>query len=706
MRRLAALALSTALLAGCTTTEVLVPEATSAALVGSVLGVVTSRSTGLPVTGVAVSAPLAVGEATATTDADGRYLLAGLPAGATHTVRFSRAGFVQMAKAVPLVGAGGDVSQQNITATADLVMSEATAAVEGTVLAGQAPATGAVVSIDLRQAGFDLVVVATADGAGAYRLAGLPAAGGQGFTVTVSPLDRDADGRADYQPMGSWVALHGGLATHLDLALTPVAGASGSGVLSLVSDDLSAGQHAADAPVRLTYDRPLDASLTQVGMDDWTTNRTVAAQWETDALGTSLLVAPVGGAPLAQGHEYRLSATVFALDGTTASYYRTFRAADGGTPPAPVTGLLVEPAVANWDTRAFTLRWDATPEADRYEVWIRDSGANPNYTRLTTVGSQPWPAVTVTLPSDFDHYTGDTLQTPFLWGTAVDFAVVPLGAAGASSGLAAATPLRVRDVVTPSVTGTSQSGSAANEGGSPQEVELHLSFDEYMDPDAAPDVTLPLPGMTATFAMDPGLRAGTLTVTVPAGTDGTGPVAISGLADSSGNVLPSWTGSLRRRVELLSGGGFDAGTLAPWVASSSGTASPPAWTSNRPASGAGAVWLGAQGATPQGGYSRITQEVAVPAGATAVAVSLRYRSGTTASYGYDDLDCGLYTTGGSLILSVLDTSCANAPAYATASKTGLTGLAGTTVRLQCQVNQWSSYASYAVLDEISVVADL
>jgi len=119
-----------------------------------------------------------------------------------------------------------------------------------------------------------------------------------------------------------------------------------------------------------------------------------------------------------------------------------------------------------------------------------------------------------------------------------------------------------------------------------------------------------------------------------------------------------------------------------------------------------AVWLGAQGATPQGGYSRITQEVAVPAGATAVAVSLRYRSGTTASYGYDDLDCGLYTTGGSLILSVLDTSCANAPAYATASKTGLTGLAGTTVRLQCQVNQWSSYASYAVLDEISVVADL
>jgi len=112
MRRLAALALTTALLAGCTTTEVLVPEATSAALVGSVLGVVTSRSTGLPVTGVAVSAPLAVGEATATTDADGRYLLAGLPAGATHTVRFSRAGFVQMAKAVPLVGAGGDVSSR------------------------------------------------------------------------------------------------------------------------------------------------------------------------------------------------------------------------------------------------------------------------------------------------------------------------------------------------------------------------------------------------------------------------------------------------------------------------------------------------------------------------------------------------------------------------------------------------------------------
>lgn len=705
MHRLAVLA-AALLAAGCTKTEVVTQEAAPLDLVGSVVGRVTSRATGAPLAGVAVTATLPSGDVVATTDAGGDYVLAGLPVGAAHTLRFRRPGLVPMARDVALPQAAGAPGQGNAMATLNLVMTTDDAALEGHVGAAAGPAEGATVVVDLRGSGYDLVARATVAADGGVRLAGLPDLGGASVAVAVLAWDADGDGTLDFRQLTDWVPLHAGVTTVRAWLLEPVSTAPGDSTCHLTSWDFSDGTHAADTPLRITADRVLDAGATWVKVTDRGPYRDVAVGWSADAEGSALLIAPVGGAPFAAGHDYAVEARAVAADGTTCTLYDTFVAGAGGTPPAPVSGLTVAPVPADWDTRAFTLRWAAVEGADRYEIWLRDTAFNPSFTRHDSVGSMPAPAYTLTLPAAYDYYTGDGLQTPLLWGTAVEIAVVPVGVAGATGGVAAATPLRVVDGSPPEVIGSAQAGTADNAAGAAAvPVELTLTFDEYLDPSSVPSITVPAGVTVVDAAVDPGLRLAVLRLEVAAGADGTGPITVSGLTDTSGNAMPAWTGRLGRRVELLVNGGFEAGSLAGWTTYYSGTASPPAWVASPVAAGGGAARLGAAGMVAQSGYSRISQDVAIPADATGVFLSARYRTATTATYGYDDLDCALYTTGGSLLASVVDVSVAPGGTWLSATKPVGAGAAGTTVRFQCQVYQWSSYASTAWLDALSLVVE-
>lgn len=695
-----------ALLAACKDgkTEVVTPPAVPATITGSIVGRITDRGTGAPIAGVTVSALTPSGPAVAMSDAEGNYVLGGLPAGATHQLRFSCLGYVPMTQDVPLAGLGGNITQDNPMATANMEMASSSAALEGTVRAGGVPAVGAVVLLDLRANGYDLVATTITDAVGHYRLDGLPALTGALLTNLVQPWDSDGDGVAEWVAASAPVALFSGIATVVDVALSPTPGAVAPS-FHLVSSDLTTGVHAPDAPMHLVYDRPLDAVSTLADVYDQTTYRDVALAWQVTGDGTSLIVAPVGAAPLAAGHSYRMQVTAVALDGSMTTSYFYFSATSGGTPPGPVTGLTAQPAAADAETRTFTLRWNGVAGADRYEIWIRDTHANPMFTLLTTVGTAPAPAASVTLPTDFDWYSADGLSTPFLWRTAVDFAVVAVGVAGASGGVTSATPLRIVDAVPPTVISAAQDGSADATGGGARIVSLSLGFSEYLDPSSHATIALPTGSATATVAIDPGLRQATVSVSVPAGVDATGVVTISGLTDTSGNAMVPYARRLTRRILLTANGDFEAGSLAGWTTYVSGTASPPTWIATPAATGSGAVRIGADSTTPQSGYSRIYQDVVVPAGALSLVATVSTRGFTTAPSAYDDLECGLYTTGGSLISSLLDTYVTTTSTFATASRSGIAAAPGTTIRVQCQVYEWSSYASRGYVDDLALWAE-
>lgn len=669
---------------------------------GTVVGVVTSLRTGAPLQGVTVAVQTQSGAiVSATTDANGAYVLGGLAAGATYAVRFSSAGYVPRLQAASISDSAGEFPADGLVQL-NVALAQANATVSGRVLARDgAPAAGVVLTIDLRGAGYDLVATATTDAQGAYTFTGLPGApSGLTMQLVTQPWDADADGLADYDALSSSVVTYPGASSLRDVDLRLAAEE-----LLLLTSNVESGTVAADAALQLTFNRELDLSATSAVLVDSTAGRTVAVVLSVDASGKVLTVDPAGGTALAAYHAYTLSIAAEATNGDRLNVSRSFTADVPVALLPAVTGLTVTPAAADFDTATFTLSWNASDAAAGYEIWVRDTRDNPSYLLMRTVGASPTPSATVTLPSQFDWYGADGVQTPLARGVAVDFAVVAVNAAGDAAAPSTVTPVRRADTVAPPVESVVQRGTADNTAGSSaRTLTLALTFGEYMDIAVAPTISLPNTSMAATFSWNANRTAGTFTITVPATTDGRGSYTVSGAKDTSGNTMASRAGSLVGQVELLSNGGFETAALSGWTTTYSGTSTAPVASTAVVASGTGSVQIGNATAGVQSGTSQIYQALTLPTGYASIVASVAYRPYTNYAYaGHDSSSCAITNSTGTVVYATIFSTYQDSTTFSTASL-DISGYAGYAVRIRCQTVQDGVHITGVYVDDVSIVA--
>jgi hypothetical protein len=675
---------------------------------GSIVGVVTSLRTGAPLQGVTVSVPAPAGIISDTTDSNGAYALGGVPAGATYVVRFATTGYVPRFGYATIPNDAGDFPSDGI-AQLDMAIAQSNATLSGHVYARDgAPAEGVVLTVDLRDQRFDLVATATTDAQGAYSLTGLPGAPeGLALEVVAQPWDANGDGLADYDAVPLQGTTYPAAASLLDFDLR-VAAAE----LLLLTSNLESGLLPASASIQLTFNRALDAAFidfTDVTLYDLTADPygmvKVAVTVSLDITGKILTIVPAGGTALAAYHSYRLVVNAVATNGDTLVVSRSFTADVSTSLLDAVTGLVVSPTNADYNTASFTLSWKEVTNAFRYQVWVRDTNRNPDYLLVKTLGSSPAPSTPVTLPSTFDWYSDDLKLTPFAFGVAVDFAVVAVNAAGDAPSPTTATPVRRTDTVKPTVSQAVQSGWADNSGGSsPRTITLAVYFSEYMDPAFAPTIALPNVNMTYTFAWSGDHMGGTYSIIIPAGIDGRGSYSVSGAKDSSGNVMTSYTGTLTSTMQLITNGDFETGALDPaWTTSNSGTSTAPVATTAAAASGTYSAQVGNATTSTQNGYSRLYQNVTLPTGYSSIVASVRYRPYTTYAYsGWDYSACYIQNSTGTTLVTLFSTY-QNSLSFSTATA-NITSYGGLTVRIMCQTYQVGSDITGMYLDNVSILA--
>jgi len=685
-------ALSAALVQGCTGCG-----QGSSFPVGSISGRVTSLVDGSPLSGVAVSVAL---KAPVQTDTNGYYEIKDLPAGNTYRVIFSLTGYVGRFGDGTLPDAAGDYPQGNAVAEVNTALSPNTSGVSGRVfLSGGLPAKKATVGIDMRGSLFDIVQQVQADDNGDFTISGLPGSPtGIPITVVVQPYDQDGDNRADYGLVQASGSTFPGVITRVDVDLRSQASA-----ILLLSTNMDDGTHSPDGTgndaLKLVFNRPLAKDLSTFTLTDTDLGRTVAVGVTYDPSSTMATVTPAGGR-LTVGDNYRLNISARADNSAAGSFSRNFREVVTSSGLGAVTGLVVTPSSVDWRTTSFTLRWNPLANAASYRVYVKDTTTNSAYQLLATTGNTPTPSTSITLPASFDWFTGDSFQTPFANGAAVDFVVIPADIVGNFVDPSTATAIRRVDNTSPRISSVTQSGGADNTAGSsPVQVTLTVLYNEYMQyPGPTPSITLPT-GVTASYLPDPNLTQGMFTLTIPAGVNGAGSFTINGPADSSGNAITQFDGVLRGTG--LTDGAFESGNLSLWSPTASGTANAPAIVTSPVNGGTYAVRLGNSTASIEGGTSQITQLFLLPASSTLATVTVRYYTYTNYSFsGHDYATCQLLTSGGGLLGTVFS-DYINYTAYQTVSQTfSVSG--GTQVRLTCFSSQDGSHISGVYLDDIQV----
>lgn len=703
MNRFVMSAAALTILAACTQDKQAVESSQSPSdPTGTVVGVVTSSRTGLPLAGVTVTAPSAGGLRSATTAANGAYSLGGLVAGATYEVRFAAAGHVTALGFASIPNAAGDYPTNGV-AQLDVALAQANATVSGHVFARDGlPAQGVVLMVDLRSRGFDLVATATTDAQGAYSLTGLPGAPtGLSVGVVAQPWDADADGFADYDALSRSAVTYPAAPSLLDFDLRLAAAD-----LLLLTSNVESGTMAPTDPIRLSFNRELDLGLTHVTLYDSTASRYVAVTTSADSTSRILTVVPSGGTALAVLHSYTLTAYGVATTGATLTATRSFQTDVAVALLPAVTGLIVNPASADFDTATFNLTWDLSAAASGYQVWVRDTSRNPSWLLTNTVPNSFTPSATVTLPATFDYYQFDGIRTPFAFDAAVDFAVVAVNAAGEAPLPSTAVPVQRTDTVAPVVDGAVQGGGTADNtgGGTARTITLTLTFSEYMDRSVTPTIALPVAGETATFAWNALGTVGVFTITIPASTDGRGRYTVTGGLDTSGNAMTAGTGMLSGSVQLVTNGGFEAGALTGWTPGFTGTATAPVATSAVAATGAWSAQLGNASGMAQSGNSTLYQTVTLPVGFSSIVASASYRPYSNYPYpGWDTSSCIVQNSTGTATLATIFTTYANSLSFATAS-VNLTSLGGQTVRVTCQTSQKGLDVTGMYLDDVSILA--
>ncbi len=266
---------------------------------------------------------------------------------------------------------------------------------------------------------------------------------------------------------------------------------------------------------------------------------------------TALSVDPLG--TLESNVEYEIQFLAHStIPGDSYNFNGTFITARETVVPGQVTGLAVDTTggyVADYNDIVIPLIWNTVADADNYEVFAYDDN-NVTYQMLIATVAAAIPAfagthqANITLPAEFDWLAGDGVQTPFSNGIGVSFIVRALNVAGPGT---FSSELVVTDETPPDISaiGLAQDISANNLAGTVDlVVQISIVADvEYLSSDP-PDITFSDggdPAFTLTAAqtswqLNPNMRNGVLTITVPAGQDGSGDIlTLSGLIDNSGN---------------------------------------------------------------------------------------------------------------------------------------------------------------------------
>lgn len=274
---------------------------------------------------------------------------------------------------------------------------------------------------------------------------------------------------------------------------------------------------------------------------------------------------------------YYLTVEAEGADGSQFSgvyrlYWITTGEPGGGDCDEVVTDLRVTDALESidYDTRGLYLSWTAVPCAGGYRIYAKDDYDNQDwvYVREEPTDYEYGTISTAfALPSSFDRYQVDGIQTPFA-GIGVSVCVVPKNASSPDPGGNHAV-VQIVDGKKPSILSVQQSGSGNNDTGERTILEFVVLFSEYVDPSCAdPVIEFQEAGGDPGFVLDPwdgewlwesGRRAGRFSFTLETGDTAGGDlmrVIVEDLTDLSGNVLAGQTATQWASI-MESGGKFD-----------------------------------------------------------------------------------------------------------------------------------------------------
>ena len=163
----------------------------------------------------------------------------------------------------------------------------------------------------------------------------------------------------------------------------------------------------------------------------------------------------------------------------------TFQTESDAVLPGKVSNFeYVAPIDVNFNTTDITLRWDSEVGADEYHIYARDSLYNTSEVLVETVTHRDhwvYHETTIDLPSQFDQFQSDNVQTPFSGGVEVIFNIAAANALGEGDLLAPSKEIDVEDTVRPEVLFFSVQGSTNNTSGTaPIEAVLYVQASEYI----------------------------------------------------------------------------------------------------------------------------------------------------------------------------------------------------------------------------------
>ncbi|MCH8070289.1 MAG: Ig-like domain-containing protein, partial [Candidatus Marinimicrobia bacterium] len=305
-----------------------------------------------------------------------------------------------------------------------------------------------------------------------------------------------------------------------------------------------------DSNIELTFSMAVDLSNYNgyVRLYD-ESNALVSTEQSLSTDSLTVIIDPLYDLEAGQG--YTMNYVVHSyIEGDYDSDSFPFQSATDITIPAQVTGFAIDMGdswKADWNTTSITFKWSRVTGVDGYRIYAKDNHNNSDFVRVGSFSAQDYvteQSGTVSLPSQFDYYADDGIQTPFSNSTEITFKIAAYNDAGEGTFSSA---LIVKDETGPTGNLFGQSGSANNSFGT-SEIEFTITFSasEYLDGNATPSVSFietggdpnyKLPSSAVSFEWDNDLMRGVFTITVPAGKDGSGDIfTASAFKDNSGNT--------------------------------------------------------------------------------------------------------------------------------------------------------------------------